>query len=152
MNKKIIIAIAIVVLALAGIIFYATRPIPLGKPLQLKDVLAKNVAENGKRALIDLRTVGNFDWNTLYILSPYRKEIKGLRGMEKVFADAKIEPNTCILLFAEGDVVNGFAVVPRNIVDFSLLSEKYPREKANFRLQKRPFNGPGNKPWYNVIL
>ena len=87
MNKKLIIIAALVTLALASIIFYATRPIPLGKSLQLTEALAQNIADNGKRAIIDLRTVGNFDWDRLCILSPYRKNIKGLRGMEKVFAE-----------------------------------------------------------------
>jgi len=152
MNKKLIIIWLIVALALAGIIFYATRPIPLGKSLQLKELLAENVAENGKRAIIDLRSIGNFEWDQLYILSPYRKEIKGLRGMEKVFAKTKVSANTCILIFSKGNVINGFSVVPRNIVDFSLLGESYPKKETKFRLQKRPFNGPGNKPWYNVII
>ncbi len=152
MKNKIIIIAAIIIVALAGIVYYATRPIPLVKPLELKDALARNLAENGKRTTIDFQTVGDFDWDNLYILTPYRKEIKGLKGLEKVFATSQITPHICILLFAEGKVVNGFAVVPRNIVDFSLLGESYPKEKAKFRLQKRPFNGPGNKPWYNVIL
>ncbi len=151
MNKKLIIIAAIVSIALAGILYYAFRPIPLVTPLALEDALAQNLAENGKRATIDLRTIGNFEWDKLYILTPYRKEIKNLRGLKEILSTNAITPDICILLFAEGNVVNGFASVRRNIVDFSLLSESYPKEKTNFRLQKRPFNGPGNKPWYNVI-
>ena len=152
MKKKFIIIAALTAIALAGIIYYATRPIPLVEPLNLEKALAQNLAENGRKANIDLRTVGNFEWNKLYILSPYRKKIKNLRGLKEILATTTITPDVCILLFVQGNVINGFSVISRNIVDFSLLSESYPREKTNFRLQKRPFNGPGNKPWYNVII
>ena len=151
MNKKISLIVGVVLIILAIAIYFVTRPIPLVKPLELKNVLAKNLAENGTGTIIDLKTVGDFDWDELYILSPYRKNIKGLKGQEELLGKINIDPNTCILVFAKGKVVNGFSAIPRDLVDFTLLNENYPKEKARFRLQKRPFNGPGNKPWYNVI-
>ena len=145
------ISIGAIIVILAVVIYFVTRPIPLVKPLELKDAIAKNLAENGTGTIIDLKNVGDFDWDELYILSPYRKSIKGLKGQEKILSEVTLDPNTCILVFAKGKVVNGFSVIPRNLVDFTLLNENYPKERTKFRLQKRPFNGPGNQPWYNVI-
>ncbi|AOZ90776.1 hypothetical protein [Paenibacillus crassostreae] len=96
----------------------------------------KKVEDNGE---FSFDSITNFEWDTLYLLTPYSSidQIKDIRGIKNIDTNISESDSINLLVFSKENKVVTYLDFPRIYGDFAYVTQKqYERHKAVFILDR----------------
>ena len=143
MKKTLLICVSIVfacIVVLSGIIFYVKARTAI-KLEENKSLISKIESVVKTSSSIDFKTITDFQWDKLYIITPYGQPENTLKenNIKWINIDKSIEVSdgiNLIIFTYKGDIVS-YVNYPRNLGDFYPLKFKeFDKNKATFNINK----------------